>query len=166
VANKKFWHLHGDIQNIGSINLGYEHYCGQLQKMREYVTGTYKCSKEELNKKFEKALLKRQYLNSPNGYSWLDLFFKDNITIKIIGLRLDFEEIDLWWLLTYRAKILYKGKSADHTPKNNFIKYYVPKKYTIGDFEKKRAFMEKLAIEVVAIDLPESADFYLAALKD
>jgi hypothetical protein len=42
----------------------------------------------------------------------------------------------------------------------------VPKKYTIGDFEKKRAFMEKLAIEVVAIDLPESADFYLAALKD
>lgn len=164
-GSKKFWHLHGDINNVGSINLGYEHYCGQLQKMREYVTGTYKCRNEELNRKFEKALLKRRYLNAATGYSWLDLFFKDNTTIKIIGLRLDFEEIDLWWLLTYRAKILHKGKSKEHTPINNRIKYYIPKKYTTGDFVKKKAFMEKMAIEVVAIDLPESADYYLNALK-
>src|SRR5690606_14583065 len=37
VNSKKYWHIHGDCNVPASINLGYEHYCGQLQKMRDYV---------------------------------------------------------------------------------------------------------------------------------
>lgn len=36
-----YWHLHGEANQPMSINLGFEHYCGQLQNMRNYVvTGT------------------------------------------------------------------------------------------------------------------------------
>lgn len=165
-SKKKYWHLHGDIQNLESINLGYEHYCGQLQKMREYVTGSYRCRNEALNKLFTKALLKRKYIKSDTEYSWIDLFFKDNITIKIIGLRLDFEEIDLWWLLTYRAKMKHSRNADLLIPKNNVIKYYIPKKYVTNEFLTKKAFMEKMAIDVITIELPDTTAFYLAALEN
>jgi len=109
VNGKKYWHPHGDAQNIHSINLGYEHYCGQLQRMRQYVTTCYETSNETLNKVFKKGLKERAYIYSKNEvYSWVDFFFRPNTEIKIMGFRFDFEEIDLWWLLTYRAKSLYK----------------------------------------------------------
>lgn len=30
-----YWHIHGECNVPGAINLGYEHYCGQLQNLAQ-----------------------------------------------------------------------------------------------------------------------------------
>lgn len=176
VDQKRFWHLHGDAQNIDSINLGYEHYCGQLQRMREYVTSAYKFGKAGRAGLFEEPLLKRSYLNSKQVYSWIDFFFKDNCTIKIVGLRLNLEELDLWWLLTYRAKIIYGAvKQFKRKPVNNKVVFYIPKEYTIDtklrksqekEFNDKKDLLERMNVIVKVIDTDHSEEYYLQVLKD
>ena len=168
---KVYWHLHGDAQNTNSINLGYEHYCGQLQRMREYVTGGYKCGNRSLTRVFKLPLLKRTYLNTANNYSWLDFFFKDNTHIRIIGFKLDLEEMDLWWLLTYRAKVMYGAKKGLRVPVNNTIEYCIPKEFTTAGktvftpaFKAKKDLMEKLDIQVRIISQKHSEAFYMEAL--
>ena len=41
--------------------------------------------------------------NSFDGVSWAELFF--NSDVYIAGFGMDFSEIDVWWLLTKRARI-------------------------------------------------------------
>jgi hypothetical protein len=113
----KVWHIHGELDRPNTILLGYEHYSGQLQQMRNYIvlgTGTaYKKQFPPLIKQLKKGRV--------NNNSWLDIFFTKDI--HIIGLSLDFIELDLWWLLTFRArKILEKQISI-----TNKIVYYYPK---------------------------------------
>jgi hypothetical protein len=122
VEDVTYWHLHGDCNHPVSINLGYEHYGGQLQKMRNYVTSIPDYKTEKIVKK---SLIKR--LHDERGLieiqSWIDLFF--TIDIHIIGLALDFVETDLWWLLTYRARAMQKKATVI----GNKIYYYIPEKY-------------------------------------
>ena len=175
VDQKRYWHLHGDAQNTDSINLGYEHYCGQLQRMREYVTTAYKFGKIGKSGLFDEPLLKRKYLQSKQVYSWIDFFFRDHCTIKIIGLRLNLEELDLWWLLTYRAKIMYGAvKQFKRRPVNNTVVFYIPKEYTIDpktkklqqEFNDKKDLLERMNVVVKVIDVKHSEAYYLEVLKD
>ena len=171
-ANGKiYWHLHGDAQHTNSINLGYEHYCGQLQRMREYTTGKYSRGSKKLETVFKMPLLKRSYINSQQLYSWIDLFFRNNTTIKIMGFRLEMEELDIWWLLTYRAKIMYGAKKGLPVPLNNHIQYFIPKQFTVDKkgqtlpaYKNKKALMEAMNMEVVEIDLPHTDAFYIEVL--
>lgn len=39
VAGREIWHVHGDIRRPSSMVLGYDHYAGNLQKIRNYATG-------------------------------------------------------------------------------------------------------------------------------
>lgn len=118
--DKTYWHIHGDCDSPNSINLGYEHYCGQLQKMRDYVVNGTNYTSDTV---FKAALIKRlKQKKNLQLQSWIDLFFTQDI--HILGLSLDFVEIDLWWLLTYRARNKFYKKS-------NFIQnklfYYTTK---------------------------------------
>lgn len=116
IGKNNFWHIHGDANASQAITLGYEHYSGYLQQMRNYVangTGTaYKI-------KFI-ALIRRLKKQIPEVNSWVDLFFTKDV--YIIGLTLDFIEIHLWWLLTFRHRI----KLAKHLPVDNKIIYFYP----------------------------------------
>ncbi len=118
---KRYWHLHGDCKNSNSINLGFEHYIGQLQQMRNYVvTGVNYESKEIPKTPLIKRLKKQEF----TGQSWIELFF--NTDVHIFGLSLDFIETDLWWLLTYRAREkFYKKRNLV----NNSIFYYIPEEF-------------------------------------
>lgn len=114
----KVWHIHGEINKPGTILLGYEHYSGQLQQIRNYVvSGTGNSYK---NYQFP-PLIKLLKNGKVENNSWLDIFFTKDI--HIVGLTLDFVELDLWWLLTYRARRILEKKS----PINNEITYYYPK---------------------------------------
>jgi len=120
INDYNFWHIHGSELAPNTITLGYEHYSGYLQQMRNYVvTGT----KGNYRKKDFLPLHTRFNENSINHESWIDYFFTHKI--DILGLKLDFVEMDLWWLLTYRsrARVSNKIKSA------NIIRYFYPKKY-------------------------------------
>jgi hypothetical protein len=116
VNQTKFWHIHGDANQPSSITLGYEQYSGYLQQMRNYVvTGTGAAYKEKFD-----PLTKRLKGNIRENYSWLDFFFTKDI--YIIGLTLDFIEIHLWWLLTFRQR----AKLTRVFPVNNKIVYFYP----------------------------------------
>jgi len=155
--NTCFWHVHGDINSPETINLGFEHYGGQLQQLRNYVvTGTnYKSTKLP-----KLPLVRRLFNEDFQIYSWVDLFFIHDI--HIIGLRLDFVEMDLWWLLTYRGKMISNKK----LPVRNSIKYYIPEEYAMQS-RGKIELMNNLYINVVTIKKKASSvDYYSQILKN
>lgn len=118
----KVWHIHGELNRPNSILLGYEQYSGQLQQMRNYIAlGTG----ESYKKQFP-PLIKQLIKGKVDNNSWMDIFFTQDI--HIIGLSLDFIELDLWWLLTFRARRILEGRF----PITNKIVYYYP-----GALEKK-----------------------------
>lgn len=159
-----FWHIHGECNYPASVNLGYEHYCGQLQHMRNYtVNGTQYKSKEVP----KKSLIGRLRAGQQPGYqSWIDLFFSHDI--HIIGLTLDFVETDLWWLLTYRARLKYyktKKKGKGQPDITNRIHYYIPEKFALAARPKLQV-MEANGVEVHIIPGLEGTPYYHHILNE
>ncbi|WP_433901182.1 hypothetical protein [Sphingobacterium puteale] len=157
-ADKTFWHIHGDCDNPTSINLGYEHYCGQLQKMRDYVVNGTNYTSDTV---FKAALIKRlKQKKNLKLQSWIDLFFTQDI--HILGLSLDFVEIDLWWLLTYRARNKFYRKS-------NFIQnqlfYYTTKKWHQIAVDKMQ-LLKANDVEIIVIDESDKTKYYKKILKE
>lgn len=129
--NHKIWHIHGSQTVPKTITLGYEHYSGFLQQMRNYVaTGT----NGNYTKKDFLPLAKRIKNNDLNYESWIDLFFTHDI--YIFGLNLDFVEMHLWWLITYRARVMVENRF----PVSNEIYYFYPKKYEQNSRHKLEMF--------------------------
>lgn len=155
----KFWHIHGDANAHNSITLGYEHYSGYLQQMRNYVlTGTGNSYK---NKKFD-PVIKR--LRSKKGIkesaSWLDLFFTHDI--YIIGLTLDFMEIHLWWLLACRQRM----KLVQKVPIKNKIVYFYPEMYENG-IKSKLDLLKASGIDTFPISIePSREEYYLEVVHN
>jgi len=150
---KKVWHIHGDAQVTSSIMLGYEQYSGYLQKMREFVLGgsLYKSYKAlPIKEKFNKNAFKHD--------SWIDFFFTHDI--HIMGLTLDFVEMHLWWLLTYRAR-----RMQQKFPIQNRIFFY----YNTESHESIKHRLDLLkSCEVVPFGIRTNGDyesFYKKAIK-
>jgi|GEM_PF-6101022 len=89
VNGKKIWHIHGELNAPASIMLGYDHYMKSIGNLQKHL----KKKKNELNKVNE---------------SWTDAFLNDDL--YIFGLGLEFDEIDIWWLLAYRNRNILEGK--------------------------------------------------------
>lgn len=159
---KFFWHVHGDVAHPNSINLGFEHYSGQLQQIRNYtVSGTsYKSFDDETKKPFitrYKESLKNNG-KPPETLSWIDLYFTHDI--HIMGSRFDYSEIDLWWLLTYRAKQFHQKKLN----KRNEIYFYLNKKYELVS-KFKIELMKSLEVFPVIIDIDNDEEYYKEVIK-
>ncbi len=120
INQTKVWHIHGELNSPKSILLGYEQYSGQLQLIRNYVVSGTGESYENIE---FPPLFRLIQKNKVKGNSWLDLIFTENI--HIIGLTLDFIESDLWWLLTFRARLILENKIS----LQNSITYYFPVDY-------------------------------------
>lgn len=118
---KSLWHIHGEISRPPTIMLGLDHYSGSVGKINNYIKGTYKYNKDgraiqeiSIGDKFDS--------NSFKETSWLDLFFTTNI--HIAGLSLDYSEIDLWWVLNKRARMIQGGRLRKSI--KNKVVYYCP----------------------------------------
>ncbi len=110
------WHIHGERDRADSILLGYSHYADYLESMRTYMfKGASTRKVDPLRDR-----IKRDRLAS-DGVSWLDFFFNRNL--YIVGLTLDYTEIHLWWLITYRARM----QSQSDYPIRNTVTYLYPK---------------------------------------
>ncbi|MNK05839.1 hypothetical protein D3C87_237270 [compost metagenome] len=161
IGNTSYWHIHGDCLNPSSINLGYEHYCGQLQKMRDYVVNGTNYNSQTV---YKAALIKRLSRKKDTKLqSWIDLFFTQDI--HILGLSLDFVEIDLWWLLTYRARNKYYRRSAFI---ENQLFYYTTKKWYALSKDKMQ-LLQANDVEIVIIDETNKTKYYkkvLASIKN
>lgn len=150
-----FYPFHGDISSPKTMMLGLDQYGGALSKLNKYIKGEYVISKTE-NKipKMEDRLLNPQMMvnanygkkSSCNGlFSWIDAFFYMNI--HIIGIGLDFSEIDLWWLLTHRARLIQKlGKEKV----GNRIYYYCTDPISKVSYQaQKYQLLKMLDVDVV-----------------
>lgn len=151
VEEKRFWHLHGDIQKPSSITLGFEHYGGQLQRLRNYMaTGT-----DYADKTLPKYPFVVRFRRNPSTtmYSWAELFFTQHV--HIFGLGLDFVETDLWWLLTFRSRTIHQGK----IDVENTIFYYSPLNRKNKD-RAKLDLMTAMGVEVIFIDENDKEAYY------
>ncbi|UYQ94818.1 SIR2 family protein [Chitinophaga horti] len=151
-----YWHVHGECRSPQSINLGYEHYGGQLQQMRNYVvSGTDYKTKGILKDSLEYRLQHGKV----NYQSWIDLWFTTDV--HIFGLSLDFSETDLWWLLTYRARLKYYKQ----LPIENRIFYYIPQQFKAAS-KFKLDLLHVNGVEVVDFPYESSLDYYRLVLDN
>ena len=116
----KLWKIHGDIDAIKSVTLGYDQYCGSLSKLTSYIKGKYETSKmSQVNIGNVPIEDKCKNPTQKDNGSWAELFFFNNI--YIFGFGMDFSELDIWWLLNKRARI----KKSNPNLIKNTITYYL-----------------------------------------
>lgn len=113
---KVVYPFHGEMAYPKTIQLGFDHYCGSLGRLDRYIKGAYlfneKSTKplpsmsERLKPGTESDLgdYTKQTHGIENILSWIDAFFFTDL--HIIGFGLDFSEIDVWWLLNRRARMM------------------------------------------------------------
>lgn len=140
VSGKFVWHIHGEVDVPNSIMLGHEHYSGQLQKLRDYATSDRATSKE-LKSPFKLGNL--DFENQTEAYSWIDVFFRDEV--HIIGTNLDYTEIDLWWLLAYKRRL---GQMSGYETGATFF-HYVPDVDDDQATQGKLSILESLGVKVI-----------------
>ncbi|MBL8099687.1 MAG: SIR2 family protein [Anaerolineales bacterium] len=139
------WHIHGEINSPLSIMLGYEQYGGQLQKIRTYMTTPKISPFIKGVRDFEKEKI----------YSWIDVFLRDEV--HVIGFSFDYSEIDLWGLITYRARIQRLKKVNCGR-----IYYYHWTDKSENDFDRAKInLLESLGVEVIKkFDITDYSKMY------
>lgn len=150
---KRIWAIHGDYIDPRSILLGYEQYGGQLRKIAEYLNGQYTIGRTKVP-----SIKVRVYNLDKNISSWIDLFFCSNI--YFIGFGLPYDEIDLWWLLCKRKKLMMQH--PDLLIDNNLL-FLEP---NIED--GKRKILEDLSVTTLEYktDDPNYLETYRLMLED
>jgi hypothetical protein len=133
----KIWNIHGEINNPKSIMLGLNHYNGSIAKIGAYLKGTYDFRHKGQTEKV-KPIEEKLEINKFDNHSWIELFFNSNV--HIAGFGFDFSEIDLWWILTKRARL------AENSLISNKIFYYTK---PIGEVKKEYIEIEKRKRELL-----------------
>ncbi|WP_434137041.1 SIR2 family protein (plasmid) [Pseudomonas luteola] len=149
-GSRYIWHVHGDVARPSSMVLGYDHYAGSLQKIRNYVTGMISVKKipYQVSSPVKNGIL--DFTAHRNVYSWVDFFLRDHI--HIVGLGMDFTEIDLWWLL------LHKRRRAHQTGR---VFYYHISVSGAPTETAVTSLLRSLGVEVVTIVGKKYVDCYL-----
>ena len=143
INGNHIWHIHGEIIHPGSIMLGYDHYAGALQKIREYTTTGAKYSG------FNRRSLIARLSPTMTVSSWIDLFFISDI--HILGISLNTVEMHLWWIIAFRARKA-KEKNVE-----NVIRYYHPKQIgirTSREDERKLEMLVSFGVKIEEIRIP------------
>lgn len=121
----RLWKIHGDLDRIKSVTLGFDQYCGALAKIESYIKGRYEYEFRNKKIKCRIPMVEKCRTNGFDKLSWVELFFNSNV--YIVGFGMDFSEIDIWWLVNKRARF-----KAQVPQINNRISYLYDPKY-IGD---------------------------------
>ena len=144
IDNKSIWHIHGEIYDPKKYNkdkrhfkeesilIGYEHYSESLKVMQDYKNGRNNWAKTPLKTKLSQDI--------DLGTSWVDYFLTTELLI--IGLDLSFSEIDLWYVLNYRARLISEYQTKSSMPvalKKSKIRFCIPKitKKNVVEMAKK-----------------------------
>lgn len=139
IGQTKFFHIHGIESKPSTICLGYEHYAGVLQNLREDInrkSGNPKCM--EIIRKLNCAEEITQ---------WGEWFY--DADMYIVGLGLYDCEIDLWWLLTHRASLYYSNyENIGRKIITNKIIYYDILENNAQGKSNKLDLLKKLNVEV------------------
>lgn len=164
----RIWNIHGTYDERPSsftIQYGYEHYCGCIGKIDNYLKGAYTYSVQTQKKEIASIPEKLRKPQLQQGESWIDLFFFSNV--YIMGLNLSSEEIDLLYILNLRSRWLRDLKKARYI-QNRIVFYGQPVK-------AMKALLEEFDVEVCSsspappgknADGPDYEKYYKAVLSD
>ncbi|WP_144938119.1 SIR2 family protein [Pseudomonas alabamensis] len=146
---KDVWHIHGDSARPSSMVLGYDQYAGSLQKIRNYVTAgvRIKTLDHPLSSPVKTGVV--DFESNRSIYSWVDHFLRDHL--HIVGLGMDFTEIDLWWLL------LHKRRRTNQTGKI----FYYQVGLAPADDTGVTSLMKSLNVEVIHVIAGSYTEDYL-----
>lgn len=135
------WHIHGEVKYPKTIMLGLDHYCGEIGKIDNLIKGKYEYVVRGKNIKL-KSIKEKLVLNEPDGVSWVELFFTSNL--YILGFSFDYSEIDLWWVLTKRARLIRESEVGNKIKNKIYF-------YCSSIEESKKGLLKSLGVEVVEI---------------
>lgn len=141
----RLWKVHGDLKRVRSITLGFDQYCGSLSKLSEYVKGTYKSSKKDAKVECAGPMDIKCKERRFDQLSWAELFFRTNI--YIVGFGLNSSEIDIWWLLNKRARLM-----IDIPQIKNTITYLYDEKFETPSQTSKNKNAEEKKAMFAALD--------------
>lgn len=133
VSEKEVFHIHGDMSRAQSICLGYEHYAGTVQHLREAIATKKDVGGEKIPA-IVLALRNQKYSTN----TWAEKLFTDDV--NIVGLGLTQSEIDM----VYRVRLLHKLKP------NNY-----PKIYCVNVADRWRERLRTLTGEVCMVRFVE-----------
>lgn len=156
---KTIYPIHGDMDSPRSIVIGYNHYCGTVAKISDYLKGNYKWKIGKGSELKIPSMLDRLQNGDNQIYSWIDHIFMSDV--YIVGLGLDYSEIDLWWLLDRRQRML----RGDGVMKQNKIVYFVienPKDLSLQD-NAKFGLLDRLGVQCRLIS---KSNGYMAAYQE
>ena len=189
----RIWHIHGDARRPGSIVIGHYMYVNLVSKWREKLK-----DRAEKYKAWEQArrLYEATAVSSgekavkhvpaspeePSG-SWLDAFVLGNV--YILGLGMDFSELDLWWLLNRKKRekvshgkvVFYEPEPPESAAKYALLRAYGVEvrhlNYQLLPFVESdscdddlKAVLDEQNREISAFNKTVYADFYKDAIKD
>lgn len=148
------WHIHGEADKHKTICLGFDHYSGYLEKIRNYlITGETKSEKHQ-------SVTQRLKNKNFDIISWVDHIIFSNI--DILGFSFDYVEYELWWLLVYRNRLIHqKGIKIQ-----NEIKYFykvLEVNETNQNIQKeidRNDLLRSIGIEVIEINEKDYNKFY------
>ena len=107
-GNRHVWHIHGELDIVGSIMLGHEQYSGYIHKIRNLLTsGVETNAKGRDGKPYLSKFSRNNKGSLVDVESWIDLFLEHEV--HIIGFGLDYTENHLWNLITEKQRLKGKG---------------------------------------------------------
>jgi len=156
VGKKEVWHIHGDVHYPETILLGFDHYAGYLQKIRNYLTDGVisDTSKDPIRSPLKAGAV--DFEKWGRRHSWVDHFLRDHL--HIVGLGLDFTEIDLWWLL------LHKRRRKNQTGRTFYYSIRISNREDHLT-ETRCSVLRSLGLTVVTVDADTYAAGYDRAIE-
>ncbi|MBQ3375588.1 MAG: hypothetical protein IJG49_04170 [Erysipelotrichaceae bacterium] len=128
INDKKVYHIHGEERFPDTVCIGMQHYIDNIMQIKGKINTIYQMNnKNNFSDELKQAL---------KG-SWVEHIFFSNL--YIVGFGLDKSEIDIWWLLAYRASLI-----AQNLIDKNTIRYYCPDE----DAKALYSYLHSLQIEV------------------
>jgi hypothetical protein len=132
-ASKFVFHIHGEIARPESIMLGHEAYVESCSNIRRYshlsvrgADGTWEDGKGNfypkagwLKAKFRRG---RGELDPDKPHSWVDLFMLRDV--HIVGFGLEFTEVDIWYLISYKARLALQPEVPPDLKSSRIVFHY------------------------------------------
>jgi len=139
----RVWHIHGEANYPRTLVLGHDMYARSIGKMSAYV-----------EKRGYDALFAQSNSLRESTVCWMDLFF--NTDVHILGFAMEFSEIDVWWVINLRARLIKEMQSSGRPFPENKVYFHTRYRHLKKSF---RELLESHYIEIVPD--PDALSYYL-----
>jgi hypothetical protein len=150
IGEQSVWHIHGEVSVPTSLALGHDHYSGSLHHIRDYLVTRGKRANPS-DSPFMRGVL--NFDQRGGAYSWMDIFLRDDV--HIFGFSMDYTEIELWWLLSFKERLGLRGHEVGRTL------FYSCEPHKVTERERaKLAILESYGVEVVRLRASTHAEAF------